>query len=320
MNYRQLGKTELHVSDIGFGAWGIGGTANGSVAYGQTDDAESKRALKYAFDLGVTFYDTSNLYGFGHSEKLIGEALRDVRDQVIVASKVGFVDAETQDFSPAYIQQSIERSLQNIQTDYIDLYQLHSPSIDILQKDDEIVSVLQKLQKEGKIRHYGISLRSPEDGVIAVREFGFQVIQVNFNMIDQRALENGLLDFCKDENVGVIIRTPLCFGFLTGAYSNKNSFEDTDHRSKWSAEQIDVWANAYNKFEAGITEHQKQTPAQIALRFCLSYSSISSIIPGMLTTKHVEENIAASDLGPFSQEQYQYIEDMYKKNEFFIRS
>lgn len=319
MKYRTLGDTGLQVSEIGFGAWGIGGVANGAIAYGPTDDRESKLALRRAYDLGVNFYDTSSLYGYGHSERLIGEVLKDVRDKVVIATKVGFLDSDgTQDFSPKHIRQSLEASLKRLQTDYVDLYQLHSPPIDTLEQDSSILSALRSLEKEGSVRAIGISVRSPDDGLVAINGFGLNCIQVNFNLVDQRALGNGLFDLCRKRGVGVVVRTPLCFGLLTGRYSPESRFGPGDHRSSWSCAQMARWASAGSLFASALTENGEQTPAQIALRFCLSYPTVSTVIPGMLTKKEVEENVLASELGEFSGDELRKFEQIYWENTFFV--
>lgn len=319
MKYRTLGQTNIQVSEIGFGTWGLGGTVNGAIAYGRTDDQESKRALSQAYDLGITFYDTSDFYGYGHSERLLGKALKDVRSNIIIASKVGLLDSNgSQNFSNQHIKDSIEASLKRLQTDYIDLYQLHNPTMDVLNRDESILSTMNSLKQAGKIRALGISLRSPDDGLIAITRYGFNAIQVNFNLIDQRVLENGLFDLCKREDVGVVVKTPLCFGFLTGGYSVESRFDACDHRSRWSPDQIARWASAYQHFAAVLQEHEKQTHAQIALRFCLSYQNISTVIPGMLTKTEVKENAVASQLGSFAEMKLLKLRQIYQENTFFL--
>jgi len=319
MKYRDLGATGLSVSEVGFGAWGIGGVGNGAVSYGPTDDEESKAALRRAFDLGVTFYDTADLYGYGHSESLIGGVLKDVRKQIVIASKVGLLGPYgPQDFSPEHIRTALEGSLRRLQTDYVDLYQLHNPPIELLPQDERVLGTLGDLQREGKVRVIGISVRSPEDGLAVAREFGFRSIQVNFNMVDQRALENGLFDLCSREGVGVICRTPLCFGFLTGKYSGVSRFDVSDHRSAWSSEQLKRWAEASQMFAAATAGRSHQTHAQIALRFCLSNGAVSTVIPGMLTREQVDENVIASELGPLSEIERVEMEQIYRENTFFL--
>ena len=318
MKYRQLGKSGIKVSEIGFGTWGLGGTHKGAIGYGATDDRESKEALKAAFDSGVNFYDTSNLYGFGHSEELIGDVFRGLRDKIIIASKVGFVnfDAE-QDFSVKHINASVEASLNRLKTDYIDLYQLHSPPVDLLREEPQILSAMQSLKREGKIRAVGISARSPAEGIIAADEFDIEAVQVNFNLIDQRVLENGLLDRCFRKGIGIIVRTPLSFGFLTGKYSASHKFEQGDHRGRfWDPEQIEEWTQAYKTFIEGIAQTQKATRAQIALRFCLSWPQVSTIIPGMLNKSQVNENVASSRMGELNPDDVESLLKRYSESIF----
>ncbi len=319
MRYRPLGATGIRVSEIGFGAWGIGGNANGAVAYGPTDDDDSRRALRRAFESGINFFDTADFYGFGHSETVLGNALRDVRSDVVIATKAGMLSAVgAQDFSPEHLLRSLEQSLARLGTDYIDLFQLHSPPIDLLQRDDRCVATLDRLRREGRIREYGISARSPDDALIAVRDLGFRCVQVNFNLLDQRARENGLFEVCQREGAGIIGRTPLCFGFLTGRYSPAALFDPDDHRSRWSPEQRERWASALGLFLAEVKSNTEQTPAQFALRFCLSFAALSSVIPGMLTEDHVQENARASGLGALPKAERAAIVEIYQGNQFFV--
>ena len=321
MKYRRLGSTGFQVSEIGFGAWGIGGSVDGAPAYGPTDRQESMSALRRAYEVGVNFFDTAGLYGRGHSERLIGSAFRDVRPKVFIATKVGLLDSVGgQDFSPGGIKLSLEASLRRMQTDYVDLLQLHGPPIDLLRGDESILLALRDLEREGKVRATGISVRSPDDGLAAVTELGFKCIQVNLNLADQRAWSNGLLDLCSSRDVGVIVRTPLCFGFLTGEYSTGHSFDLDDHRATWPAAQIDRWASAGQLFASTLANDGLQSPVQIALRFCLSHMGVSTVIPGMLNSKEVDENTAASDMGQLSGADLPKARQIYAEHDFFVRN
>jgi aryl-alcohol dehydrogenase-like predicted oxidoreductase len=311
---RQLGRSGLAVSEIGFGAWGIGGNKDGAVAYGPTNEAQSLEALAAALDAGINFFDTADLYGFGESERLIGLAFSGRRDKVVIASKAGMLDPEgRQDFAPAHIARSLESSLARLRTDYIDLYQLHGPSPDQL---GGILEVMERLRRDGKARAIGISLRSPEEGERALALYPFDAVQVNFNLLDQRVLDSGLMDLCKAHGAGIIVRTPLCFGFLTGEYSATQEYDASDHRSRWNVEQRRVWSSAYELF-AGV-KGRADTPAQFALRFCLSFDAVSSVIPGMLTREHVRENAAAAHGPVLGAAETSRIREIYRSHRFFV--
>lgn len=169
------------------------------------------------------------------------------------------------------------------------------------------------------MRAYGLSVRSAADGVRALEKFpDVQAIQVNFSMVDQRPIETGLLDLCAQRGIGVIARTPLCFGFLTGQYDPNVAFDPRDHRSTWPREQIVRWATAYRDFIDAARSTVSQTSAQFALRYCLSYAAVASAIPGMLTREEVEENVGASRLGPLEEAEKAAIEHTYRNVVYFL--
>src|SRR5262249_29825951 len=172
--------------------------------------------------------DTADFYGFGHSEELLAAAFGAVRGEVIIASKGGMLADGSQDFSPRHLRSALEASLRRLRSDYIDLYQLHSPSLAAL-RGQELRRELDGSRADGKIRACGVSARSPEDALVAVSELGFQCVQANFSLVDQRALECGLFEACRLARAAVIARTPLCFGFLTGRYSAATAFATHDH-------------------------------------------------------------------------------------------
>jgi len=319
MNYRALGATGLRVSEIGFGTWGLGGATGGAVAYGPTSDDTSRKALRCALEQGINFFDTSDLYGSGHSEELLGEVFAQCREQVVIASKVGFVDGGKQDFSPMHIRSALDRSLRRLGTDYLDLYQLHSPAVSVLREQPEIMALLNELRAAGRIRAWGLSARSPEEARVAVEEFDVPCLQVNFNLTDQRALHGGLFDLCRQRRIGLIGRTPLCFGFLTGKYSGTQDFDAHDHRRRWSPEQRQRWSEANDAFQFLFAANPDDTAAKLALRFCLSFEAVSTTIPGMLDPSHVLENAAASDRGALPPAQVQRALQVGAATEFFVR-
>jgi len=318
MRYRTLGDTELVVSEIGFGAWGIGGQTSGATSYGPTSDDASRDALRSAFDQGITFYDTASVYGDGHSEELLGEVFAGRRDRVVIATKAGrSVYADRPDYSGTAVRRSLEGSLRRLRTDYVDLLQLHDPPLAVL-RDGDALATLERLRAEGKLRAVGVSVRSPDDGLHAVRDLGLRAAQVNLSLIDQRARDNGLLTLAAELGAGLIARTPLCFGLLSGRVAPDALFDPSDHRSGWPRPQIARWAEASRLFIAAVAERERQTPAQLALRFCLSFPGVSTVIPGMLTAAEVVENAIASDLGPLGPRDLAEIARVYGSHTFFL--
>ncbi|MBM3599003.1 MAG: aldo/keto reductase [Alphaproteobacteria bacterium] len=319
MNYRKLGRTGITVSDIGFGAWGIGGKTAGATSYGSTDDGASLDALAAAFEHGITFYDTSNVYGAGHSETLIGKAFAGRRDRVIIATKAGRRDYEGEDdYSPAALERSLDESLKRLGTDHVDLLQLHSPPLDAVRRTEGVVASLEALRKKGKIRAFGFSTRSPADAIASIREFDAPVVQVNLNLVDQRAAQNGLLELAAERDVGIIARTPLCFGLLSGTVAPDTVFDSSDHRSLWPRAQIERWIEGSRLFVDAVADRNRQSKAQVALRYCLSFPAISSTIPGMLKRSEVEENARASDMGALSAAELADIARIYNSRSFFV--
>lgn len=316
MRYRPLGTTGIKVSEIGFGGWGIGGATPGPTSYGPTNDQESQEALEVAFDRGINYYDTAGVYG--HSEELIGKTFKHQRDQVVIGTKVGFSEHYTpQDFSKENLVGSLQRSLKNMGTDYVDLYQLHNPNLKILPMD-EILETLIGLKVQGLIKTFGVSVKHPDHGLVALRYKDFASIQVNLNMIDQRAIDNGLLKEAKKQGVGIIARTPLNFGFLTDNGKTMNlDFGPQDHRSSWLMKQREAWQKAARLLSE---IYPGYSLTLLALRYCLSVDGASTVIPGMLTVNDVLANTAAGELQPLSQKTMDRIRQIYDDNDqFFIK-
>jgi aryl-alcohol dehydrogenase-like predicted oxidoreductase len=317
MNYRRLGETGITVSEIGFGTWGIGGLTEGATSYGETDDAVSLQALDRAFDRGITFFDTSSTYGYGHAERLLGKAFAGRRDQVVIGTKAGCVrHGGPYDVSPKYLRESLERSLNDLGMDYVDLYQIHSVPLAIARSTPGVATTLRELKDEGLIRAFGYSTKTPEEALAAMREFGAEVIQVNFNLIDHRALTSGVLEEAAKRGVGVIARTPFAFGFLTGAIRSTD-FDPRDHRSAWPKEQLELWRSAPERF-AFLNPDGMYTPAQLALKFCVSFPEVSTVVPGMMTPEEVEENAAAGYLPPLKSHQLKEAALVTRELKFFL--
>jgi len=318
LNYRALGRTGLSVSEIGFGAWGIGGRTVGETSYGDTDDRTSLAALRQALDCGITFFDTSSAYGDGHSEALIGEAFAGVRERVVIATKAGYDSwSRPPDFSAAGVVASADRSLVRLRTDYIDLLQLHNPPPEAL-RDKRLREALAQLKADGKIRAWGVSAKSPTEAIEALAEFAAPVVQANFNMMDVRVLDSGLLDEVERRGAGFIGRTPLCFGFLSGTIRRNTVFPAGDHRLGWSRAQLDNWIEGANELLAAVGAAAGTAGAQSALRFCLAFPAVSAIIPGILTPAEADQNAAASAVGPLPAAAVQAVLAINRRRQFIV--
>jgi aryl-alcohol dehydrogenase-like predicted oxidoreductase len=318
MNYRSLGRTGLVVSEIGFGAWGIGGRTVSQTSYGDTDDRTSLAALARARDCGITFFDTSAAYGNGHSEELIGQALAGVRHKAVLATKAGYEAWDRPpDFSAAAIVASTERSLGRLRTDYLDLLLLHNAPLDALLAPD-VREALARLVADGKVRSWGVSAKGPADAVEALRACDVPVIQANFNMMDVRAVTGGLFEEVSRRNVGFIARTPLCFGFLSGTVTRDTKFPPGDHRLSWSSAQLANWIDGARDLLDVVSASPGQAGVQAALRFCLAFAEISTTIPGILTPAEAGQNAAASGLGALPKDAVAAVLAINRNRQFFV--
>ena len=306
MQYRQLGQTGIQVSEIGFGAWGIGGMTAGATSYGTVADTVAIEALEFAVDQGVSFFDTSNVYGAGHSEELLGKTLAKTRHNLVISSKMGLLNYDQKlEWSEQEMRSSLEGSLRRLKTDYLDVLHLHMVGLDELANDPSIMTTLKTFQQEGKVRALAISLNSPEDALQSIVTDNFTVIQVNFSLLDMRIVTNGFLVTERETQLGIIARTPLNFGFLANNYRQGIKFNEADHRSRWPMSQIRAWINGANELLTvlGIENlDDRQARVNLALKFCLSYSAVSSVLPGMLSKSEVEMNLRAIDSPLFSDE------------------
>ncbi len=301
MKYRTLGKTALKVSEVGFGAWAIGGNNYGN-SYGPTDDKVSLAAVQRAFELGCNFFDTADVYGHGHSEEILGHALKEHRKDVVLATKAGgdfYHDPPRMNFNPDYLEFASAKSCERLQTDYIDLYQLHNPPIQLL-KNGKIFDGLEKLKNSGRIRHYGISIHDPQEGLVSMMYGQPAAIQVVFNLLRQEA-KNQLFQAARERNVGIIAREPLSNGFLTGKFTLDSTFPSGDIRSNFPRNYLSGLVRAAQQLR--LLESKTRTLAQASLRFVLDHKDVSTVIPGAKTPQQTEENIRASDLLPLTGEE-----------------
>lgn len=295
MKTRPFGSTGLNVSEIGFGAWAIGGNQFGN-SYGPTEDAESLRALQTALDLGCTFFDTADCYGQGHSEELLGKALKGVRQNVVIATKGGsdFYHTPTRlNFTESHLIFAVEESLKRLQTDTIDLYQLHNPPFSLIQSG-HLFEPLEKLKAQGKIRFYGLSIHAPQEGLMALKIGKPASIQVVYNYLRRDAAEE-LFPRAIAEGVAIIAREPLANGFLTGKYSKDSIFPVGDIRHQWPSKYQSQLIHQIEEFSK-IVSGGPFSRAQTALRFVLAQPAVSVVIPGCKTAAQTEENLKTSEL------------------------
>ncbi len=296
MKKRQFGKTDLWVSEVGFGAWAIGGSAmagNIPLGWGSTDDKASEKAILKAVKQGINFFDTADFYGLGHSEELLGKILGKNKD-IIIATKAGHRLDENQsiyfDYSKKYILKACEESLTRLQRDTIDFYQLHTARMNHL-KNGECIEAMELLKTQGKIRYWGISLNTfepfPEAEFMFDRQLGdgFQVV---FNIINQR--RRSIIEKAAQKGYGIIARMPFQFGLLTGKFDRNTRFVKEDHRH--FRLKPEVLERSLKELEnvLPLCEKYQISPAQFALSFILSFPEISTVIPGIKTEAQAVEN------------------------------
>jgi len=296
MQYRDFGNTDLRVSEVGFGAWGIGGPAMAGdipIGWGDVKDKTSVEALRKAFDLGINFYDTADFYGLGHSEELLGQVFGN-RQDVIIASKVGHRLANDQsifvDYSKQYIIHACEDSLRRLQRDTIDYYQLHTAKRADLEQGD-CLEALEQLRQQGKIRYWGLSLNTfapePEADYMLNNDLsdGFQLV---FNLINQHALP--LLEKAHQSGKGIIVRMPLQFGLLTGKFDKDTRFATNDHRHfRLTPEILNTSLEALEEAWP-LCDKYGISKTALSMSFILSFPEVSTVIPGIKTPQQAETN------------------------------
>ncbi|HYH00609.1 MAG TPA: aldo/keto reductase [Terriglobales bacterium] len=299
MRYRKLGRTALNVSEIGFGAWGIGGKQ-----WLGGEDQAALRALRTARDNGINFYDTALAYGDGHSERLIGKAFA-VADDVVIASKVPprnriwpAKGSIREVFPKEYVLSSLDETLRNLGRDAVDLYQFHVWT-DGWAGDEEWIETVSQMKSSGKVRYIGVSLgeHTPTDSLKALGSGLVDTVQVIYNLFDQSP-EDELFPYCLEQNIGVLARVPFDEGSLTGKVRPDTIFPDGDFRNFYfrGDRKQESWERV-QQLTASLGIRTEELPG-IALRFCLSDAAVSTVIPGMRSPEHVASNAKVSDAGP----------------------
>lgn len=317
MRYRKLGKTNLLVSEIGFGSWAIGGPVMAGdvpIGWGKVDDETSKKAIIKAVELGVNFFDTADFYGLGHSEELLGNVFGGKWNDIIIATKVGntlMKDGSAGiNYSKEYILNACEKSLKRLNKEVIDVYQLHSARMEHLQQG-ECIEAMEQLQKEGKIRYWGISLNTFEPQAEAkffIEHHIGHTFQIAFSIINQIVLEE-VFPLAVENNYGIIARVPLHFGLLSGKFSREKIFPKNDHRSnRLNPELLKLSLDKLEKvFE--LAEKRKMEKDYLAMSFILSHDGVSLVIPGIRNERQAIAN--AKEFLRLSEEDLELLHNYY---------
>ena len=288
-----MGKTGIRISELGFGAWGIGGNHGKVSAYGSTNDNSSIRAIQRSRKLGVTLFDTADLYGDGHSERIIGKALHAEREHCIIATKGGFINATGgQDFGKRHLSKALENSLERLNTDYVDIYQMHSPIHLNSRFFETVADWASKKKKEGLLRAFGISVLNPEDAFLIPPWAGVDTVQANFSFADQRVLELGLFERFRELGIGFLGRSALAKGFLCSKMDIRAQSGESDHRNNLTGKTLARLRAARKAFQKHCTAKKSANMTKEAISFCLSENAVSSVILGVLTAKQATENFS----------------------------
>lgn len=308
--FRVLGKSKLEISEIGFGLWAAGGDQ-----WGATDDREVLNAIDYALDHGINFYDTADVYGGGHSEELLGQAMQGRREKFIVGTKIGWRDFDGERGQSAYttvekLIAGVESNLKRLNADFIDVIQSHidfrDPTMEI------VVEGFQRLQKEGKVKAYGVSTSNFEYLKAFNADGGCATLQIDYSILNRTA-EEEILPYCQQNNIGVIVRGGLAMGILAGKFTPETRFPEGDFRRRWheNPDEYQIFLN-----DLTIVEKLRQLAtserslAHLALQFVLNHPAVTTVIPGIKDVSQAEKNIYAGLLPPLNADEMDFINNL----------
>ena len=306
---RILGKSGLEITSISLGLWAIGGDG-----FGKTDDKNSLDTIAAALDVGINFFDTADVYGMGHSEYLLGQAMKNRREKFIIASKIGWINFNSENQSTVYISvekviEAVETALGRLKTEYIDLLQSHinfkDPTMEIM------IEGFQRMQEQGKIRAYGVSTSDFE----YFKEFNSDnkcsSLQIDYSILN-RTPENDFFPYCMENNIGILVRGPIAMGILTGKFDQNTKFGDKDFRVAWidDFERREIFMKDLKKVEKLRAFCIKKTLAQFALQFSISNPAVTAAIPGAKTVEQLNENIQAEYIPQLTMEELDKIDSI----------
>jgi aryl-alcohol dehydrogenase-like predicted oxidoreductase len=304
---RKLGKSGIEVTRIGLGLWAIGGSS-----WGTTDDTDSLSTINAALDGGITFFDTADVYGDGHSEELLGRAMKGRRDQFIVATKIGWQGFDGERSRSAYdsvekLIAGVEGNLRRLQTNHVDVIQNHigyrEPNMEVFMEG------FQRLQRDGKVRAYGVSTSDFQYLRAFSGDGGCATLQIDYSILN-RTPEADIFPYCQEQNIGVIVRGPLAMGILTGKFSADSQFVGDDFRKRWqeNLEEHEVFVQDLAKVEQLRPLAKDRSLAQLALQFVMAHPAVSVVIPGAKNMRQLTDNVKAALLPPLTAEEVAQID------------
>ena len=317
MKYNKLGKTDIEISEIGFGAWAIALDWWGK----KIEEDEAKRMLKKAYDVGINFFETGDLYGKGKSEKLIGEVFKDMRDEIVISTKYGydFSGVEQightelpQRFDEDYTRMALRNSLERLQTDHVDMYGLHNPKLKVV-RDDSVFNVLDSLVTEGTIKTYQVALGPAigwtQEGLEAMDRPNLSAVQTVYNILEQTP-GNELMRRAVEKDVGILVRVPEASGILTGKVNADTKFDENDHRSvrkrewlKSALEKVEQLKPIANRYGLNITE--------FAMKFMMTKKGFATVLPTMISEEEIVNYAGMSDGKYISDSDMKEIDELY---------
>jgi len=317
LKYKKLGKSGIKVSEIGFGAWTIALNWWGK----EIDEDEAKRMLKKAYDVGINFFETGDMYGKGKSERLIGEVFKGMRNEIVISTKYGY-DYESVDqighkelpqrFDAEFTDHALKKSLERLQTDYVDVYGLHNPKLKHI-RDDSIFAKLDKKISEGKIKTYqsalGPAIGWTQEGLESMERKNISAVQTVYNILEQTP-GNELLENAVEKDVGVLVRVPDASGILTGKVDANTKIDEKDHRSVRKGEWIRASLKKVEQLRP-IAERNALNITELAIKFILSKKGISSVLPTVISTDEIEMFAAMSDGNYLPQADMIEINELY---------
>lgn len=315
MKYNRMGQTDLMVSELGFGTWAIGSD------WGSKRDEDSLKGLAAAIEAGVNFFDTSDVYGQGHSEELLAKATKGKEDKIHIATKfsrLGDIN-NPENYSEKQVRNYLEDSLRRLDRDTIDLYQVHCAPFEML-KNTDLFNILDKLKAEGKIRYYGVSVESIEEGLFVLEHTNASALQVIFNVLRQKPLKE-LFPQAQEKGVGIIARVPLASGLLTGKFNKEHQFSEEDHRNfNKDGEAFNVGETFSGlPFDKGVEfaeqlswiGNDRISMTQAALKWVMQQEGVTTVIPGFKNESQVKDNLKSIEVKAFTDQELKRLEDFY---------